>query len=185
MRHMLLPELRRARLVVTSLALALSFSGAACDPAEDPAVWKEGPAFLTVAPSADQPSTDERGTSIFVQARGGSFVSIVTYGGKHRYTTLPNEMTVSCAVLPGPEPMYLFVKPDGRECTLEARLYTACDPGMDSSVSLGICGGQDTYVASAALTIARPNLDGSPSLLGDAVTEPDAKAKDAALEADR
>ncbi len=101
-----------------------------------------------------QPGSPADGTAIYVQARGGSFVSIVTYGGKHRYTTLGQDAKASCAELPGSEPLYLFVKPDEAECTVEARLYADCDTLGDGGIGLGICGSHDAFIASAVMTVA-------------------------------
>jgi hypothetical protein len=133
-----------------------------CDPAEDPGVWDPGPPFLIVAPAVDQPVSPADGTAIYVQARGGSFVSIETKNGKHRYTSLGQEAKASCAELPGSEPLYLIVIPDGDECIVETRLYGDCDVLDDSGIGLGICGSHQAFIASSLLTVlARgPKRDG-------------------------
>jgi hypothetical protein len=145
---------------------ALAVLVAGCDPGEDPGVWDNGPTFLIVGRAVQQPSSPADGTAVFVQARGGSFVSIVTYGGVHRYTTLGHDAKASCAELPGSEPLYFFVKPDAKECIVEARLYADCD-ALDSGVGFGICGSHDSFIASSVLTV----LSRDPAILDGAVAE--------------
>jgi hypothetical protein len=147
-----LPVDRCGRVLVASLAL-VTLAAMGCDAGEDPGVWKTGPTFLIVGAAASQPASPQDGTAIFVQARGGSFVSIVTYGGKHRYTTLGYDAKASCAELPGTEPLYLFVKPDDRECLVEVRLYSDCDSLGDGGLALGVCGSHDSFIASEVLTV--------------------------------
>jgi hypothetical protein len=124
----------------------------ACDPSEDSAVALEGPPFLIVAPSADQPTSPEEGTTIYVQARGGTFVGITTYGGTHRYSALISDATESCAELPGSEPLYLLVKPDDEECVVEARLYADCDPN-EGGTALQMCNDHSSFVESVILPV--------------------------------
>jgi hypothetical protein len=141
------------RALVASFGVVVLATALACDPAEDPGVWDKGPTFLIMGPSVAQPSSPAEGTSIYVQARGGSFVSIVTYGGKHRYTSLGQDAKASCAELPGSEPLYLFVRPDDEECVVETRLYADCDTLGDGGIGLGICGSHDAFIASALMTV--------------------------------
>lgn len=136
---------------------------------------------MILAPAAVQPASPDDGTAIFVQGRGGSFASIVTYGGKHRYTSLARDAVSSCADLPGDEPLYLIVKPDGAECVVEARLYGDCDSLPDGGAALGICGVHDAFVTSAVLTV--PNRRVARDGGSDART--DAKSTDAKSEASR
>jgi hypothetical protein len=105
-------------------------------------------------------------------------VSVVTYGGKHRYTTLGYDAKASCAELPGTEPLYLFVKPDERECLVEVRLYSDCDSLGDGGLALGVCGSHDSFIASQILTVL--SRGGAP----DAAREADTP-RDASTEADR
>ena len=153
-------------------AFALCLAG--CDPSEDPGVWDNGPTFLIVGRAAVQPKLPADGTAIYVQARGGSFVSIVTYGGVHRYTPLGHDAKASCAELPGSEPLYLFVKPEAKECIVEAHLYGDCD-ALDGGVGLGVCGSHESFIASSVLTVASTDpaiLDAAP--VSDAPSERDA-----------
>jgi hypothetical protein len=125
---------------------------AGCDANEDPDVSVTGPSFLIVAPAAIQPTSPEEGTTIYVQARGGTFVGITTYGGKHRYLQLAGDAIESCAELPGSEPLYLLVKPDDVECIVEARLYADCDP--EGGTALQMCNDHSSFVESAVVPIA-------------------------------
>ncbi len=151
----------RAVLVSASCALLCATTG--CDPREDPGVWAEGPPFLILGSAAEQPPSVDDGTSVYVQARGGSFVSIVTYGCKHRYTSLGLDATASCAELPGSEPLYLFVKAIDRDCQVESRLYADCDLLGDAGLGEGACGSHGAFIASAVLSVAsRSGKDGAP-----------------------
>jgi hypothetical protein len=130
--------------------LAVGIAG--CDPKEDAEVDLAGPAFLIVAPAAEQPNSPEEGTTIYVQARGGTFVGIATYGGKHRYSALAGDAVESCAELPGSEPLYLLVKPDDEECIVEARLYADCDPNEGGS-ALEMCNNHSSFVESVVIPV--------------------------------
>jgi hypothetical protein len=141
------------RAFMASLGAASFAIAQGCDPAEDPGVWDPGPTFLIVAPAVEQPAAPEDGTAIYIQARGGSFVSIVTTGGKHRYTELGQDAKSSCAQLPGSEPLYLIVKPDNEECVVETRLYADCDTLGDGAIGLGICGSHTAFIASDLMTV--------------------------------
>ena len=139
-------------------ALVASLSAVeACDPGEDPGVWDNGPTFLILGPARSQPPSPQDGTSVFIQARGGSFVSVATTGCQHRYAELAADATTSCAELPGSEPLYFLVKPIDRDCLVEARLYADCDPSADGAASFGVCGPHDQFIASAVLTV-RPRV---------------------------
>jgi hypothetical protein len=149
---------------MASASVALISAVGACDPGEDPGVWTSGPTFLVLGQAKNQPPSAQDGTSIFVQARGGSFVSITTYGCQHRYAALTQDANSSCAELPGSEPLYFLVKPSDRDCVVEARLYGDCDPSADAAASYGVCGPHDAFVASAVLAV-RPRVasrDGGP-----------------------
>jgi hypothetical protein len=149
------------RHLLAFVALVALVSSEACDPSEDPSVGQSGPAFLIVGQAAVQPLPPEQGTAFYIQARGGSFVSIVTYGGKHKHADLGRETNVSCSELPGNgEPLYFLVRPEQRECVVEARLYADCDVPPDGGAVLGICGPHDAFVASAVVTV--PARGGDP-----------------------
>jgi hypothetical protein len=125
---------------------------AGCDPKEDAEVGSPGPSFLIVAPAAEQPDSPEEGTNVYVQARGGTFVGITTYGGRHRYSALAGDAVESCAELPGSEPLYLLVKPDDEECIVEARLYADCDPSEGGSAA-EMCNNHSSYIESVVVPI--------------------------------
>jgi hypothetical protein len=136
-----------------------------CDPGEDAQVSVEGPPFLIVAPAAVQPTSPEEGTTIYIQARGGTFVGIRTYSGKHQYSQLVGFAVESCAELPGSEPLYLLVKPDSEECVVEVRLYADCDPNEGGS-ALQMCNNHSSFVESVVVPITsrtfnRPAVDAS------------------------
>jgi hypothetical protein len=109
---------------------------------------------LIVAPAAIQPTSPEEGTTIYVQARGGSFIGITTYQGRHRYSALAGDAFESCAELPGSSPLYLVVKPDDEECVVEARLYADCDPSEGgAAMALQICNRHGSFVQSVVLPV--------------------------------
>jgi hypothetical protein len=143
----------RGRAIVPFLGVALLAIAQGCDPAEDPGVWEEGPPFLIVGQAVEQPASPADWTAIYVQARGGSFVSIVTNGGKHRYTAIGQDAKASCAELPGSEPLYLLIKPDDDECIVETRLYADCD-NLDGDLGFGVCGSHASFIASSLLTVS-------------------------------
>jgi hypothetical protein len=127
---------------------------AGCDASEDPEVSLAGPPFLIVAPAAVQPTSPEDGTTIYVQARGGTFVGITTYQGKHRYSALAGDVIESCAELPGSAPLYLLVKPDDEECLVEARLYADCDPNEGgAAMALQTCNKHGSFVESVVIPV--------------------------------
>jgi hypothetical protein len=175
---------RRSRTTRARWAWGVVLAGvvAGCDPGEDPQVALLGPSFLIVAPAADQPTSPEEGTTIYVQARGGTFVGITTYEGRHRYSALVGDAVESCAELPGSEPLYLLVKPDDEECIVEARLYADCDPGEGGS-ALQMCNNHSSFVASAIVPIGnrRFNQTGpSPSIDASIISRPSDAGRDAA-----
>jgi len=134
--------------------VAIASIAAGCDASEDPDVTLAGPPFLIVAPAAIQPTSPEEGTTIYVQARGGSFVGITTYHGKHRYSALAGDAVESCAELPGSAPLYMLVKPDDEECLVEARLYADCDPSEGgSAMALQTCNNHGSFVESAVIPV--------------------------------
>src|SRR5258705_9626970 len=108
MRTMASPALRLGRAIMASASMASLTAIAACDPGEDPGVWNNGPTFLILGQARNQPPSPQDGTSVFIQARGGSFVGVATFGCAHRYAELLAEATNSCAELPGAEPLYFF-----------------------------------------------------------------------------
>jgi hypothetical protein len=168
MRTMASPALRLGRAIVASASVAALSLIEACDPGEDPGVWNNGPTFLILGQAERQPPSPQDGSSVFIQARGGSFVSVATYGCQHRYAELAADATNSCAELPGAEPLYFFVKPTDHDCVVEARLFADCDPSMDAAASFGVCGPHDAFIASAILTV-RPRVatrDGGPADAG-------------------
>lgn len=65
---------------------------------------------------------------MYVEARGGNYVGILTHGCGHSLAGPVNE-AASCGVLPdATNPMYFLVKPvAGQQCIVEARLYYVCD----------------------------------------------------------
>lgn len=140
-------------------AVVVATATAGCDAGEDPDVSVAGPPFLIVAPAAIQPTSPEEGTTIYVQARGGTFVGITTYGGKHRYLQLVGDTVESCAELPGSEPLYLIVKPDDVECIVEARLYADCD--SEGGTALQMCNNHTSFVESAIIPIAGRLFNGT------------------------
>src|SRR4051812_37573488 len=82
-------------LACASVAVALTAAG--CDPKEDPAVAFVGPPFLILAKAEVQPSSPEEGTTMYVQARGGTYVGLTTYGGTHSYAGQSTDVAESCA----------------------------------------------------------------------------------------
>lgn len=107
-----------------------------CDPSQDPPVWRDGPAFLTVAVAARQPSSPDLGIALYLQGRGGNLVGIATRGATHRYADLAMGVSASCTGLPGSRPLYFTAIPATKEITIEARLYNVCDlPDADGPSS--------------------------------------------------
>ena len=147
-------------------AVVLFMPTASCDPSQDPPVWQDGPAFLTVARAARQPATPDLGVTVYVQGRGGNLVGITTRGGTHRYADLAKPVTTSCAGLPGSRAFYLMVAPDAEEATVEARLYNVCAPldGLDSSDSFDPCEIAGIPVITTLVPIRRSN---APADAGD------------------
>ncbi|HKQ69468.1 MAG TPA: hypothetical protein VJT73_09020 [Polyangiaceae bacterium] len=129
-----------------------------CDPKEDPAAEFEGPPFLIVAPAAEQAVSPNEGTTIYVQARGGSYVGITTHGGSHRYQALEGDSRESCAELPGSAPLYVIVKPDDVESLVEVRLYADCDEHEGGS-ALQMCNNHESFVQSVVVAVKRPLLN--------------------------
>lgn len=128
----------------------------ACDPTELPPVGEVGPPFLIVAPSSQQPASVAGGTSLYIQARGGDHVGILTHGCTHTYGGLSDTETTSCAALGGSEPFTLLVYPTSATCTVEVRLYYLCDDASvwESVMPLGICDSQGMFVTSVEIPVA-------------------------------
>jgi hypothetical protein len=170
-----MPALRLGRAIMASASVTSLFAVQACDPGEDPGVWSRGPTFLIVGEARTQPASPEDGSTVFIQARGGSFVSIATYGCKHRYASISEDATSSCAELPGSQPLYVIVKAIDHDCVVEARLYAECDPSQDAAASFGVCGPHDEFIESAILAV-RPRVtarDGAPGDVGVEVDRAD------------
>jgi hypothetical protein len=144
------------------IAFMVTLSSNACDPAQDaPTSTDDGPTFLTVVAAAVQPSSPDEGIAVVVQARGGTQVRVITYGGKHRYAALGGAVESSCAELPGREPLYLLVKPDDRTCVLEARLYADCDPD-DGGSARQMCIANSEFVTSVVVPISAALINREP-----------------------
>jgi hypothetical protein len=163
------------------IALISAFCG--CDPAQDAPVSSAGPAFLIVAPAAVQPSSPSEGTTMYIQARGGTFVGLTSYGGKLRFAGLPEETTETCVELSGSEPLYVVIKPDQVESTIEVRLYADCDVGQPGGTAFEMCQNHDWFVKSAIVPVQRPDggvvvLDAGRSSDGGAGREGGADAKE-------
>ena len=136
------------------IALISAFCG--CDPAQDAPASSAGPAFLIVAPAAVQPSSPSEGTTMYIQARGGTYVGLTSYGGKLRFAGLPEETTETCVELSGSEPLYVVIKPDRVESTIEVRLYADCDVDQPGGTAFEMCQNHDWFVKSAIVPVQRP-----------------------------
>jgi hypothetical protein len=156
------------------LALCAVFAG--CDPTQDPPVWDDGPPFLIVAPAEQQPESPDLGTNMYVQARGGTHVTIQTHQGTHRYGTLTRDAVKSCADVSGSRPFFFLARPDAAEAVVEARLYNLCssldtcvpiDP-IDPEAAFDVCS-QGAFVSSAATPIRR-SLNVAPAATTAATT---------------
>ena len=147
--------IRYSLFIALGMPVAAALFGA-CDPTELPPVGEVGPPFLIVAPSSQQPASVDGGTSLYIQARGGDHVGILTHGCTHTYGGLSDTATTSCAALGGSEPFTLLVYPTGTTCTVEVRLYYLCDEaGVWASVMpLGVCDSQGMFVTSVEVPIA-------------------------------
>jgi hypothetical protein len=116
------------RLTSAVVACALAGVVGACAIHEDPIVTDNGPTFVVVGKSSAQPPKSSGSVSMYVEARGGNYVGILTHGCGHRLAGVTDE-AASCGVLPdATNPMYFLVEPvPGQDCTVEARLYYVCD----------------------------------------------------------
>lgn len=125
---------------------------AACS-SEDPPVWEDGPSFLIVGKAAKQGAPGN--TRLYVQARGGDYVGIVTHGGVHALSALPTPASTSCAALHGSEPLYLDVHADDPNCVVEVRLYSICDGASMAGevVPLQICETEGTFVTTRTVPV--------------------------------
>lgn len=125
---------------------------------EVPPVWEDGPPFLIVGNAAKQGSP---GTSrIYVQARGGDYVGIVTHGGAHAMSALPAPAHTSCAALHGSEPLYIDVQAYDPNCLVEVRLYSICDGASMAGevVPLQVCETEGTFVSTTTVPVRGAGL---------------------------
>jgi len=128
--------------------------------AEDPPVWEDGPAFLIVGEAAHQGVVQSGEKRLYVQARGGDYVGIVTHGGMHALGALPTPAATSCAALKGSDPLYVVIDAQDPDCVVEVRLYNVCDGASvhGDVVPLDICETEGTFVTSTNVHVHGPSL---------------------------
>jgi hypothetical protein len=162
------------RAFAVSGAFAIAAIGAGCDPREDAPVTQDGTPFLIVAPS-DRPA--DVGTALYIQARGGNWVTISTDACSHTVTKFSG-VNRSCSQVPyfGAAPLEFTADPEDVPCTLTVGLYSlcACDDGGPVDFTSGPsyfdwCDGAGTLITTQSIRIgpsdgmtdAGPGLDGS------------------------
>jgi hypothetical protein len=89
----------------------------------------KGP-YLTVGFAERQLSTATYGRTVFIQAGGGAYLSIVSGGGHHRLPGTTESVTASCPTVPDrSDLLYLNELPDGKESVLYVSLLESAATG--------------------------------------------------------
>ncbi|MGD0679611.1 MAG: hypothetical protein ABSC94_29840 [Polyangiaceae bacterium] len=151
---------------VLSLSIPLVV-GIGCDPSESPPVGDNGPPFIVIGLAAQQPVDPTLGMNVYLQARGGNYVGIVTDGCTHDVAALTGA-TESCVQVPydSAQPLSLTLQPGGVPCVVQARLYWVCDCDASGGVppagpsALDWCEFEGTLVASVEAPFGTAVLSG-------------------------
>jgi hypothetical protein len=129
-----------------------------CEPNEDPPVWQEGPAYLSVIPLSDQPVLGNPSVTVLIQARGGNFVNLVTSGATLRYAGQNTPVASACASLPAVagKALSVSITPSGLEALVEVTLYDLCGlPDGESAPDSHYCEEFGALVTSTAWVVRR------------------------------
>jgi hypothetical protein len=142
-------------------------------------VIDNGPTFVVVGKSSEQPPLVSQGISAYVEARGGNYVGLLAHGCGLTVAGLKNQ-AASCGVLPdATDPMYFLVNAvPGKACTIEARLYYVCDdagllpPGLSGLDQFQWCDTVGSLMGSVEVPLLQPadaSVDGEASV--DEITD--------------
>lgn len=107
--------------------------GAGCDPKEPPPVSNNGPPFIVLGRSDQQPA--DGGTGLYVQARGGNWVGIYTEGCTHSIPPYSG-VTYSCQTIPyySAEALHFTADPENTSCRVDVTVYSICDCLADADL---------------------------------------------------